>query len=190
VHSINELTVVTDESYTAFVEGLQRELGESPERRPPLPVDGRKAKWAPHRRADIGQLVAGRHVELDSSDLIGRCVIALNDHLNVEALRYVVEKGEQRAAGTPARTGFTAAERSTLTGTGAARSQVTYDLIGEIAGKTRLTRRTVTSILRQINPAAFASYRQNPGQFISESARLINAQAALVLRSRSSRLAD
>jgi type III restriction enzyme len=188
VHWINELTVVTDESYTAFVEGLQVELGESLGTRPggagayPRPADGRKRRRAPRRRADTGQLAAGHHVELDSGDLIGRCVIALNDQLNVEALRYVVEKGEQRAAGRSARTGFTAAERSTLadTGTGPGLSRVTYDLIGEIAAKTRLTRRTVTSILRQIKPATFASYRQNPGQFISESARLINGQAALL----------
>ncbi len=53
VHSINELTVVTDESYTAFVEGLQRELSESPGARPgkattyPLPADGRKPEAGP-----------------------------------------------------------------------------------------------------------------------------------------------
>ena len=34
VHSINELTVVTDESYTAFVDGLQREVSESLAARP------------------------------------------------------------------------------------------------------------------------------------------------------------
>jgi type III restriction enzyme len=57
-----------------------------------------------------------------------------------------------------------------------ASSQVAYDLIGEIAGKTQLTRRTVASILRQVSPAAFGQYRQNPAQFIAESARLITGQ--------------
>ena len=34
VHDVNELTVVTDESYTAFVDGLQKELGEALAARP------------------------------------------------------------------------------------------------------------------------------------------------------------
>ncbi len=62
-----------------------------------------------------------------------------------------------------------------------ARSQVAYDLIGEIARKTRLTRRTVASILREVSPATFAQYQQNPGEFIAESARLINEQDAEVI---------
>jgi type III restriction enzyme len=193
VHSINELTVVTDESYTAFVEGLQRELGDSLGDRPggagayPRPADGRKQRRVPYRREDTGKQAAWHHAELDSGELTGRCVAALNDHLHVEALRYVVETGEQRAGDMSARAGFTAAERCPPAGTGPSLSPVTYDLIGEIAGKTRLTRRTVASILRQISPAAFASYRRNPGQFISESARLINAQAALVSAEASGR---
>jgi type III restriction enzyme len=57
-----------------------------------------------------------------------------------------------------------------------ASSRVAYDLIGEIAANTHLTRRTVASILRQVSPATFAQYRRNPGQFIAEAARLINEQ--------------
>jgi type III restriction enzyme len=34
VHDINELTVVTDESYTDFVTGLQKEIAESLSARP------------------------------------------------------------------------------------------------------------------------------------------------------------
>ncbi len=60
VHQVNELTVVTDESYTDFVAGLQRELGEPPAAGPhaagsagraggenssyPWPTDGRKRR--------------------------------------------------------------------------------------------------------------------------------------------------
>ena len=57
-----------------------------------------------------------------------------------------------------------------------ASSLVAYDLIGEIAANTHLTRRTVASILRQVSPATFAQYRRNPGQFIAEAARLISEQ--------------
>ena len=64
VHDINELTVVTDESYTDFVAGLQREIGESPAAGPhaaggaggdngsyPLPADGRKRRQPAHQQA-------------------------------------------------------------------------------------------------------------------------------------------
>jgi type III restriction enzyme len=187
VHSVNELTVVTDESYTAFVDGLQREFGDWPGPRPdgasayPRPADGRKQRRAARDREDPGKQVPADPVELDSGSLISRCVSTLDDHLQVERLRFVVTQGEQ-AAVAPSRAGgtaaFTATGRSTLTGTGPACAQVAYDLIGEIASRTRLTRRTVAAILRQVSPAAFAQYRHNPGEFITQSARLINAQAA------------
>jgi type III restriction enzyme len=115
-----------------------------------------------------------RCAAVDSDVLIAGCVVALNDRLKVAELRYVVRQGELRADGL---TGRAPATRSSAhTATGSASSQVAYDLIGEIAAKTRLTRRTVASILRQVRPATFARYRQNPVQFIAEAARLINEQ--------------
>ena len=115
-----------------------------------------------------------RHAAVDSDVLIAGCVVALNDRLKVAELRYVVQQGELRADDL---TGRAPATRSSAhTATGSASSQVAYDLIGEIAAKTRLTRRTVASILRQVRPATFARYRQNPVQFIDQAARLINEQ--------------
>ncbi|MDQ1551025.1 MAG: type restriction enzyme [Actinomycetota bacterium] len=187
VHSINELTVVTDESYTAFVDGLQREVSQSLEARPggasayPRPADGRRQQRSPRHEENACERVPVHRVEFDSGDLVDRCVIALNDRLKVAGLRYVVQKGEQRATDLTGQAGFTAAGFSAAgfsahAETVSASSQVAYDLIGEIAGKTQLTRRTVASILRQVSPATFGQYRQNPAQFIAESARLINDQ--------------
>ena len=186
VHSINELTVVTDESYTAFVDGLQREVSESLGPRPggasayPRPADGRRRQRSPQHEQNVGPREFAQHITVDSGVLIGRCVGALNDRLKVEGVRYVVQRGELRAADL---TGFTASGGSGGSGasgahaeTVSASSQVAYDLIGEIAAKTHLTRRTVASILRQVGPATFAQYRLNPGQFIAEAARLINEQ--------------
>jgi type III restriction enzyme len=115
-----------------------------------------------------------RPVAVDSDVLIAGCVAALNDRLRVAGLRYVVQQGELRAGDLTGRTPGT--RSSAHTATGSASSQVAYDLIGEIAAKTRLTRRTVASILRQVRPATFARYQQNPGQFIAEAARLISEQ--------------
>lgn len=56
-----------------------------------------------------------------------------------------------------------------------------YDLLGEIAEKTQLIRRTVAAILRGVSPSTFAKFRLNPEQFITEAARLINEQKATVI---------
>jgi type III restriction enzyme len=186
VHSINELTVVTDESYTAFVDGLQREVSESLGPRPggasayPRPGDGRRRKRAPQVEQNVGTEEFAQHVAVDSGVLIGRCVVALNDRLKVAGVRYVVQRGELRAADLAGQAGSTGSGASGASGAHAetvtASSRVAYDLIGEIAANTHLTRRTVASILRQVSPATFAQYRRNPGQFIAEAARLINEQ--------------
>lgn len=42
-----------------------------------------------------------------------------------------------------------------------------YDVIGEIARKTKLTRRAVAAILTAIRPDTFAKYPSNPEQFIA-----------------------
>ena len=57
-------------------------------------------------------------------------------------------------------------------------SQVTYDLIGNIAEDTKLTRKTVARILQGINAAVFSQFKLNPEAFIREMSRIINEQQA------------
>jgi len=194
VHQVNELTVVTDESYTEFVTGLQRELAgpsgagqhaasgtggaggaDGGNNGYPVPSDGRKRRQPARQQEGPGSEEAARPVVFDSGDLIRRCVAALDEGLRVDALRYVVRHGEQRpAADGTAGPGFCAT--GTTAHAGSASSQVRYDLLGELAARTQLTRRTIATIVRRVSPATFAQYRGNPGQFITESARLINGQ--------------
>ena len=281
VHDINELTVVTDESYTDFVAGLQKEISASLAARPrkasikyfvgktfatesgesvveealanalykylvkndyindddtisdeyrvarasgalveptsdvlkpvvdflwPLVdalylnidfvTDGRKPKRIPlneenFARKEFKELwsrinhKAIYQVEFDSTELIGKCVTELDTHLNVAAMQYVVRIGEQRvgidADDLASGTGFTVSSTSTHKDTIASSSQVEYDLLGEITEKTQLTRRTAGAILSKLRPTTFAKYRQNPEQFITEAARLINEQKATVI---------
>jgi type III restriction enzyme len=281
VHDINELTVVTDESYTDFVAGLQREISESLAARPrkasakfftgktiqtedgeskveealalalykylvkndylndddtlsdeyqaakdtatlteptseilkpmikyllplvdslradlPAPSDNRKGKKVPLNEANFAkkefQALWGRinhkavyQVEFDSAELIRKCVHALDKHLNVAAMQYVVQAGMQNdsldvddlATGT----GFNVSTTATHTATVSASTQVKYDLLGEITEKTQLTRRTAAAILRSVTPNTFGKFRLNPEQFITEAARLINEQKATVI---------
>jgi type III restriction enzyme len=281
VHDINELTVVTDESYTDFVAGLQKEIAESLAARPrkasvkffvgktfqteggesvveealgqalykylvkndyindddtissayveakaagtlaeptfevlkpvmdamwplvdslylelPKPNDGRRPKKIPLNEANFKkkefQELWGRinhkavyQVEFDSAELASKCVTAMDTHLNVAAMQYVIQAGTQResldADDLAAGVGFDASTTSTQTETVSAGSQVKYDLLGEITEKTQLTRRTAAAILGRINANTFGKFRLNPEQFITEAARLINEQKATVI---------
>ena len=282
VHDINELTVVTDESYTEFVTALQKEIVESLSARPrhasvdyftgkqfttadgstgvlgksvaqalynhlirnnyidddglvtqeykearaagmlaaptadalkpmidfvwplvdalyldvPKPTDGRKPKKIPINKANFKKREfqelwhrinhkAVYQVEFDSDELIRNCTHALDKSLNVTVMQYVVEAGkqvvglevEQLEAGTGFKVSETKVEHSAVS----AGSTVKYDLLGEIADKTQLTRRTCAAIMTGIHPGTFAKFKQNPEQFITEAARLINEQKATVI---------
>ncbi len=281
VHDINELTVVTDVSYTEFVTALQKEIVESLSTRPrkataeffagrtvehpvtgekvaisldqarqlqhwltvngfidyeqhltekwdaradiemppmpagleefhyqvaelidslrldvPQPTDGRKPKKIPFNEANFKkrefQELWGRinhkavyQVEFDSKELIANCIRVLDTSLNVTVMQYLVESGkqvvglevEQLQAGTGFKVSETKVEHSAVS----AGSTVKYDLLGEIAEKTQLTRRTCAAILTGITPDTFAKFKQNPEQFITEAARLINEQKATVI---------
>ena len=281
VHDINELTVVTDESYTDFVAGLQKEISDSLAARPrkasvkfftgktiqtedgeslveealaqalykylikndylneddtlsdeykaakeagtlaeptsealkpvlkfllplvdslnidvPAPTDDRKPKKIPLNEANFAKKEfqalwrrinqkAVYQVEFDSSELVTKCIHALDKHLKVAAMQYVVQAGTQRDAleadDLTSGAGFDVASTTTHTATVSAASQVRYDLLGEITEKTQLTRRTAAAILSGVTPETFAKFRLNPEQFITEAARLINEQKATAI---------
>ena len=281
VHDINILTVVTDESYTDFVAGLQKEIAESLSARPrkasvaffegktylgadgvesvieagiasllykylikndylndddtiaasykadreagttaaaahpqlepvldlvfpvvdslyleiPVPIDARKPKEIPFNRENFERKEFQRlwntinhkvvyQVEFDSDELISKCIRKLDSHLTVAPLQYVTQVGRQRnslgAEDLSSGTGFKVGTTRTHTESDA-RSQVKYDLLGEITEKASLTRRTVARILTGVTPATFAKFKQNPEQFITETSRLINEQKADVV---------
>jgi type III restriction enzyme len=280
VHEINELTVVTDESYTQFVGALQREIVESLSARPrkataeyfanqvlrdadgvlhtitpdegkqlwgflfknefidddfhltdkwfqrvdqdapvfppalepyhhqvdalidslhidvPLPGDGRKPKRIPFNDANFSKAEfqalwerinrkAVYQVAFDSAELIANCIQRLDKRLHVAPLQYVVVAGELREAveadqlraGQGFVDGPTKVEESRLS----AGSTVPYDLLGEIAEKTKLTRRTCAAILTGVKPTTFDKFKENPEQFITETSKLINEQKATVI---------
>lgn len=124
-------------------------------------------------------------MEFDSAELIEKCIQALNKSLKVTVMQYVVQKGvqlasleaEQLESGEGFKIATAKVEESALS----AGSTVKYDLLGEIAEKTQLTRRTCAAILTGVSPATFALFKRNPEQFITETARLVNEQKATVI---------
>ncbi len=60
-------------------------------------------------------------------------------------------------------------------------SNVRYDLLGKISSATRLTRKTVATILTRIRPSKFAMFKANPEEFIRKVSRLIMEQKASII---------
>ena len=56
-----------------------------------------------------------------------------------------------------------------------------YDLIGNIAEDTQLTRSTISQILQEMNIAVFGQYKVNPEDFILKTSRIVNEQKATVI---------
>jgi len=115
-------------------------------------------------------------VHYSSKELIEKAVNAINAELVVTELKYVMTKGEQEEVDTYGNTQTTTRSLSTVS-----TSSVRYDLVGDIARKTTLTRKTVAEILRAIRPDKLQLFRNNPEEFIKNVSRIIKEQKATMI---------
>lgn len=163
----------------------------------PKVEDGRKPKTNPLNAnfekkefqelwARINQKAVYR-VEFDSSELVRKCISALDSQLRVTPLQYTVQVGVQQDGLTDDQLksgdGFQVTGTSTEQG-GSVHSLVRYDLVGKVAENARLTRATAAAILTGIEPNVFAQFKQNPEHFIAEASRLIAEQKATMIIER------
>lgn len=117
-------------------------------------------------------------VSFNSEELIEKSIKHINAHLQVSELAY-----RRTIGGQESRDSLDFKERETKTEiirTGVV-THVKYDLLGQVAKGTMLTRRTVAEILGKISPVKFNMYRANPEEFISSVIRLINEQKATMI---------
>ena len=123
-------------------------------------------------------------VEFESDELVRKAISALDSKLRVTPLQYTVQTGEQIAGMTDEQVrtgeGFAVTATSTERG-GKVHSDVSYDLVGNIAENAHLTRKTVAEILSGIQPAVFEQFAQNPEHFIAEATKLITEQKATTI---------
>ena len=77
--------------------------------------------------------------------------------------------------------GFKVTKTTTESNKISTHSAVKYDLVGKLAEQTKLTRRTITSILKGIRVNTFSKYPTNPEDFIAKTSVLINEQIATVI---------
>lgn len=125
------------------------------------------------------------NVNFNTSKLIKNAIGELDKHLNVTEIRIVVESGsmegirdrEELEAGAA----MTAAKVKTIHVTEAVGSNVTYDLVGELAQSTGLTRRAIVAMLQGIKPTTFHQFKLNPEEFIIKAGRIINDCKAISL---------
>ena len=115
-------------------------------------------------------------VHYDSKELIEKAVNAINAELIVTELKYVMTEGEQEEVDTYGNTQTTTRTLSTVS-----TSSVKYDLVGDVARKTTLTRKTVAEILRTIRPTKLQLFRNNPEEFIKNVSRIIKEQKATMI---------
>ncbi len=115
-------------------------------------------------------------VHYDSAELIKKAIIAIDAKLTVTELKYVMTVGDQEAVDT-----FGDTRTSTKALGTVSTSTVKYDLVGEIAKRTTLTRKTVATILKGIKPTRLAMFRNNPEEFIKNVSKLIKDEKATMI---------
>lgn len=119
-------------------------------------------------------------VSFNSEELVSKAIKAIDEKLYVSQLMYTVttgiQKNEMSQEEVENRTSFGSVRSSTQRLKAEQISNVKYDLIGKISSETKLTRRTVVSILKGIKEEKFYMFRNNPEEFITKVSRLINEQ--------------
>ena len=124
-------------------------------------------------------------VHFETKELVEKCIKILDEYLKVSPLQYTVVSGQQTDETTfddmKHGEAFKVDKTTTETHKSSVQSTVKYDLIGNLAEETKLTRKTIASILQGINVAVFGLYKMNPEDFMLTAARLINEQKATVI---------
>ena len=115
-------------------------------------------------------------VHYDSKELVEKARTHINANLEVNQLRYVVVTGEQDSVDTFGSTISTSKRVGTVS-----TSTVRYDLVGDIARGSTLTRKTVVEILKGLSPQKLAMFQNNPEEFIRNVIKIIKEQKATMI---------
>jgi len=124
-------------------------------------------------------------VHFDDEELYRKSIEHINAQLNVGELRYTMTRGIQETIGSreslESGEHFTETKSTTDILSATPPSTITYDLIGEVAQGSTITRRSAAVILSSINPQRFALYQKNPEEFISGCIRAIISEKATMV---------
>lgn len=124
-------------------------------------------------------------VDFDTDELVKKAIASLDSKLRVAKIYFKVETGvmdtikskEDLITGAS----FEKEEFGNYGVRVAANPNVKYDLIGKLVDETGLTRKAVIAILQGIQPFVFDQFKDNPEEFITKAAQLINDQKATAI---------
>jgi len=123
-------------------------------------------------------------VDFDGDELVKKSIAAIDSRLIVKKVIVKVTAGEQKLAidevGLKSGTSMVK-EKDAIYKADSLLGAVKYDLIAEIAGETKLTRKTIVSILTAIKADTFHQFKVNPESFIKEVSKIINDEKAATL---------
>lgn len=115
-------------------------------------------------------------VHYDSKELIDHAIRSIDSNLFVSELKYVMTIGNQKDVDS-----FDGEQTTTKSITTVSTSTVPYDLVGEIAKRSTLTRKTAAAILRGLCPKKLSLFRNNPEEFITKVSKLIKEEKATII---------
>ncbi len=117
-------------------------------------------------------------VNYDSPELIYKSILHINAELEVNRLRYVMMEGIQDKNEV---TDFGNTHSITQELTDVCTSTVRYDLVGEIAKGSNITRRTAAAILTGIKESKLWLFKNNPEEFIRKAVNIIREQKSTMI---------
>lgn len=197
-HLSGVLAPMTDESLKPVEQGIHKLIQSLYEETPKDEMfeDGNKASVylnKPNERfykkefQKLWQTINHRYaytIKFDSNELIDYAVRALNAELNITPLKYTLVEGSQNedifADQVKDKSSFGQSKTMTRQLQYADVTHVRYDLIGKIAEGTKLTRKTVATILKEISDSKFAMLAMNPESFIEKTTTIINEKKAAI----------
>lgn len=124
-------------------------------------------------------------VHFDDGELRRKAIANIDRNLTVSKVSYRVVTGEQRATASEkeleAGTHFAVQHTETKELAANDAVHVKYDLIGEVARRARITRRSAAGILAGINEYKFRMFQENPEEFIVKVADAIVDEKATMI---------
>ena len=127
-------------------------------------------------------------VDFDSNELIKNAVNKLDEELHITSLMYTVTSGVQGKAldriDLTSKTAFGVSERSTHFIHNLEVDTLKYDIVGNLAKSTFLSRSTIVKILKNIKKETFDMFSVNPEDFLNKASRIINEQKSTLIVER------
>ncbi|MBP7652159.1 DEAD/DEAH box helicase family protein [Candidatus Dependentiae bacterium] len=123
-------------------------------------------------------------VDFDSEELIKKSTESINKNLKVKKILINITFGEQqdKIDESSLKSGESMKKQKNITEKAdSLLGALKYDLVGEIAKETNLTRRSIVNILQNLSEDVFHNFKVNPESFIHGVVNLINSEKAATL---------